>query len=703
MDDSPIPGLTQAQYNRLVQYLSHEDNTSKMTNQTPPIANMAGKINFGKPWIIDSGATEHITCNGELLEEKQGDIHWQPVKIPNGARIPVRDAGKISLPNGMKINDVLNILDFKCNLLSVSRLTRDFNCALTFLADFCIIQDLPTRNLIGVGRHCDGLYLLEPVRDGGAAMTVSGQHNSALWHWRLGHASSSKIKLIQSNSSIVKKTQFGKRVKQIRVDNGAEFQSNVMLNYYTERAIGNKTPHEILLGKVPSYDHLRVFGCLVYVHEKKKADKFGEKGRPCIFVGYPNGQKGYRVYDVESQKIYTSRDVIFLEDKYPFKQKDDEIMRSKYDLAQDTNHTIQVQDDEPMEQRLKVNTRELEVINYDNKDDDKLNQTTEPMSMEQVGDRRIDETRSDDLTQIEARHSQRVRRQPKHFEEYEIDLPPSIAQSQSAPHSGNSVVYPLSHYVSYDKFSHSQKAFLAAITSYDEPKSFFQAIKHEHWKEAMKKEIEALEKNETWTLEPLPQGKHAIDSKWVYKIKFKPNGEVERYKARLVAKGFTQVEGVDFHETFAPVAKLVTVRCLLSVAAKKNWEIHQLDVNNVFLHGDLDEEVYMRIPQGFSKEGETRVCKLKKSLYGLRQASRNWYHKFAKALINVEFQQSRVDHSLFTYKSGESFVVALIYVDDVILIGNDANKIKEAKVYLNKKLRHQRFGTAEIFLGNRGC
>lgn len=118
----------------------------------------------------------------------------------------------------------------------------------------------------------------------------------------------------------------------------------------------------------------------------------------------------------------------------------------------------------------------------------------------------------------------------------------------------------------------------------------------------MKREVKALEENNTWTIEDLLEGKRAIDLKWVYKIKYKTNGEVERFKARLVAKGFTQMEGVDYHDTFALVAKLVSVCTLLAAVVKRNWSIQQLDVNNSFLHGDLDEEVYVKIPQGFAKE-----------------------------------------------------------------------------------------------------
>ena len=139
----------------------------------------------------------------------------------------------------------------------------------------------------------------------------------------------------------------------------------------------------------------------------------------------------------------------------------------------------------------------------------------------------------------------------------------------------------------------------------------------------MDKEIEALEVNDTWTLTPLPPGKSTIGCKWVYKVKYLLDGTIERYKARLVAKGFIQKLGLDYSETFSPVAKSVSVWIVLSLAAVKGWSFHQMDVNNAFFHGELLEDVYMCLPPGFHSKGEHHlVCKLNKSLYGLKQASR---------------------------------------------------------------------------------
>ncbi|GJU29456.1 retrovirus-related pol polyprotein from transposon TNT 1-94 [Tanacetum coccineum] len=158
------------------------------------------------------------------------------------------------------------------------------------------------------------------------------------------------------------------------------------------------------------------------------------------------------------------------------------------------------------------------------------------------------------------------------------------------------------------------------------------------------------------------------------------------------------MEGVDYHDTFVPVAKLVTIRTLLAVIVKRDWIIHQLDVHSAFLHGDLDEEVYMKIPQGFSNDNETRVCRLSKSLYELNQDSHNWYHKFTTFLRSLNFRQSKVDHSLFIYEAGSIMVVVLIYVDDVIITGNNLTKIQETKKQLDDEFSIKDLGLLKYLL-----
>ncbi|KAK4404009.1 Retrovirus-related Pol polyprotein from transposon RE2 [Sesamum angolense] len=196
-----------------------------------------------------------------------------------------------------------------------------------------------------------------------------------------------------------------------------------------------------------------------------------------------------------------------------------------------------------------------------------------------------------------------------------------------------------------------RSCFVEGLSVLQEPKDFCEAQEKQEWREAMQQEIDALERNKTWEISDLPQGKNVIGCRWIYKIKLRPDGTIERCKARLVAKGFSQVEGIDYNDCFAPVAKTVTVRLFLAVAAGRGWPLHHLDVNNAFLHGSLDEVIYMDAPEGY-KIPPGQVCRLKKSLYGLKQASRQWNQEFTDKIKAYGFIQSSHDHCLFVKGSG---------------------------------------------------
>jgi hypothetical protein len=216
----------------------------------------------------------------------------------------------------------------------------------------------------------------------------------------------------------------------------------------------------------------------------------------------------------------------------------------------------------------------------------------------------------------------------------------------------------------------------------------------------MTKEFDALIQQGTWELVPKPQATNLIGCKWVYRIKRKSNGDIDRYKARLVAKGFHQRPGLDYTQTFSPVVKPTTIRLVLSLALQHNWPLRQLDVNNAFLHGSLSEEVYMQQPPGFiHPEKPHHVCRLRKSIYGLKQAPRAWFQTLQKFLSDYGFVNSTSDSSLFILRTTETVLYILVYVDDIIITGNSSVKVNECVAALAHTFSIKDLGNLHYFLG----
>jgi hypothetical protein len=488
------------------------------------------------------------------------------------------------------------------------------------------------------------------------------------------------------------------------------FQSNVPLNMWTfcvqhavhvinrtpSPLLKSKTPYELLFKVPPTLLHLRVFGCLSYATTLQAyRTKFDSRARKCVFIGYKDGTKGYILYDLHSHNIFLSRNVVFYESNFPFKTVPEPTASNHsptfplYDDPLDISHQPCV-DTSPLSTGLSDSTSTSPI-------DQTLDSTPTPISINPASPtspfQHNPQADNSLPPPLPSRVSTRSTRPPVYLQDYHCST-----LSSCTNHVSRNIAYPLSSVLSYNNCSPDYKLFCCSISSTVEPKSYTQASKYDCWKKAMDAEIAALEVNKTWTVVDLPCGKVPVGCKWVYKIKYHANGTIERYKARLVAKGYTQMEGVDYFDTFSPVAKMTTVRTLLAVAAVKGWHLEQLDVNNAFLHGDLNEEVYMSLPPGYDTSS-SKVCKLNKSLYGLKQASRQWYFKLSSALLSLGYKTSQADPSLYVKSHGSSFTALLVYVDDIVLAGTSMEEIKSVKLFLDQQFKIKDLGQLRFFLG----
>ncbi|PKU77483.1 Retrovirus-related Pol polyprotein from transposon TNT 1-94 [Dendrobium catenatum] len=672
---------------------------------TPPQAYVATDSHQNADWFLDSGATEHLTANPTQLQNIQPYNGNSQVQVGNGQQLSIAHTGQGLLPTPsrkLQLSNILHVPHLSHNLLSIHKLTNDNSCFVLLDANGFAIKDSRTNKLLLHGPHHHGLYPIKisnpSSSDNFNTALLAASTSSATWHQRLGHPSTSTLRLLSpvlstSISSVsshcnacskakctrlpfplsttstnqclelihndvwgpspslsmqsyrfyvvfiddfsryswvyplhhksdvfskfihfqrMVEKQFQTSIKILRTDGGGEYVNNHFKSHLTHHGIqhqitcpytpqqngvaerkhrhfletmrallfnanlptslwvdtlftavylinrlpshitNNYSPYEILYNRPPSYQSLRVFGCLCYPwFPTQVAHKFSPRSEPCIFLGYAAQTKGYKCLAIKSNRVYTSRHVHFHEHIFPFQQQSSSavIQTSKNSSYTPPSTLIPVSAIAPYTSATSTMSAASDSVQPPTPD----HTSTSPSSTLPSTSPDINAPPVSTLP----KHPMITRAQTGHLKPRQIlDL--------------NSPVIPLS------------------------PTGFTQASQHLVWRQAMSSEFEALQKQGTWILVPYTTDMNILGCKWLFKTKFHANGSVARYKARLVAQGFKQQYGIYYQETFSPVAKFPTIRILLTVAVTRNWSILQLDVSNAFLHGPLQETVYMK-------------------------------------------------------------------------------------------------------------
>ncbi|KAH9659018.1 hypothetical protein KPL70_023705 [Citrus sinensis] len=564
--------------------------------------------------VANSGATWHMTSRREWFHTYEL-ISGGSVYMGNDHALEIAGIGtiKIKMFDGTirTIGEVRHVNGLKKNLLSLGQI--DNHGCKTHVENGIMKIVKGALVLMKAEKIGANLFMLkgETLQEADACVASNGEESTMMWHLKLGHMSEQGLKILSErkllpglksvslpfcehcvinggflafckqegiqrqftvaytpqqngvaermNRTLTERIRAMLRTAGLPNSFWAEAAKTAcyIVNRSPSTAIGLKTAMEMWTGKPADYSYLHAFGCPVYVmYNAQERTKLDAKSRRCIFLGYADGVKGYRLWEPTAHKIVISRDVIFVENQLQRRDEDSGTTKEKLE-------TVPV------------------YVENNPEDSDSLEAAPEHEEQELV-----------DFEALEVRLSTRERRPPAWYSKYVTEI---------------NVAYCL-------------------LTEDGEPSTFHEALESSDialWMTAMQEEIETLHKNKTWELVPLPRGRKAIGNKWVYKVKRDGNDQVERYRARLVVKGYAQKEGIDFNEIFSPVVRLTTVRIVLAMCAIFDLHLEQLDVKTAFLHGELEEEIYMLQPEGFVETGkENLVCRLNKSLYGLKQAPR---------------------------------------------------------------------------------
>jgi hypothetical protein len=506
-----------------------------------------------------------------------------------------------------------------------------------------------------------------------------------------------------------------------------------LINRLPTRVIDNLCPLERLFKALPNYNMLRIFGCACWPNLRPyNQHKLSFRSKACVFLGYSSHHKGYKCLDMESGRVYISRDVVFDEAKFPFATNPS----SNVEQPQNIPTT------QPNRSSFSLNTNHVHLLPANpvpaalSDAEDHRRMSPEPLTgpaptfLANAGAPasapRVHQAASESPPSTpRARDPPPDERAPvssHHPTEASTELPlvgsprepsaswdPSPVRPAPAIHSGAAVpAAPAHRYETRLRNNIKQPkvrtdgtvTYSAVRTSDEEPTCYTNAKSHPLWRSAMNEEFQALLQNNTWHLVPPRAGLNVIDCKWIFKLKRKADGSIDRYKARLVAKGFKQQYGVDYDDTFSPVVKPTTIRVLLSLAVSRGWSLRQIDIQNAFLHGHLNEDVYMKQPPGFiDSDHPTYLCKLDKSLYGLKQAPRAWFSRLSGKLLQLGFYASKADVSLFIFNKGGIQMYILIYVDDIIIVSSSSSATHRLLAHLQADFAVKDLGPLSYFLG----